>query len=146
MSRTILPTRRPAVTFTFSHGWQSRDFEYRCTIGYGEDGKIAELFLNAKKHDVALDANASEAAIFASIAIQHGVPFEVLRQSVKRDPRNFPSSPLGMALDEIARLNLDVLETGLEAAHQAGTVMQETKQNRLTNLVRLVLKEEGAKP
>jgi hypothetical protein len=45
------------------------------------------------------DINARDAAIVTSIALQHGVPLEVFRQALRRDPRGQPSSPLGVALD-----------------------------------------------
>jgi len=44
----------------------------------------------------------SDAAISASLALQHGCPLETLRRAVLRDPRGAPSTSLGAALDAIA--------------------------------------------
>jgi hypothetical protein len=43
---------------------------------------------------------ASDAAIAASLALQHGCPVEVLRKALSRDARGNPLSPLGVALDK----------------------------------------------
>lgn len=42
---------------------------------------------------------APDAAIAASLALQHGCPVEVLRKALSRDARGNPLSPLGVALD-----------------------------------------------
>jgi hypothetical protein len=47
------------------------------------------------------DANARDAAIIASISLQYGVPLEVIRHALLRDPRGNASTPLGVALDAI---------------------------------------------
>jgi ribonucleoside-diphosphate reductase alpha chain len=46
--------------------------------------------------------HAREAAIVASIALQHGVDAETIRRALCRDSRGNASGPLGVALDRIA--------------------------------------------
>jgi hypothetical protein len=46
--------------------------------------------------------NACDAAVVASIALQYGVPLDVIRKALMRDPRGRASGPLGEALDIIA--------------------------------------------
>ena len=38
-----------------------------------------------------------------SIALQHGVPLDVIRRALLRDARGVASSPLGQALDVLER-------------------------------------------
>jgi hypothetical protein len=45
--------------------------------------------------------NAQDSAVVCSIALQHGVPIDVIRRALMRDPRGKASSPLGEAIDLI---------------------------------------------
>jgi hypothetical protein len=51
--------------------------------------------------DSMLDVLMSDAAIIASLALQHGVPLQQLAHAVKRDRFVIASSPIGAALDRI---------------------------------------------
>ena len=66
------------------------------------DGRLAEIFISNAKVGSHSDAAAKDAAVVCSIALQHGVPVDVIRHALLRDPRGVPSSPLGAALDQIA--------------------------------------------
>ena len=48
------------------------------------------------------DAAAKDAAVVCSIALQYGVPVDVIRHALLRDLHGRASSPLGAALDAIA--------------------------------------------
>jgi hypothetical protein len=48
------------------------------------------------------DANARDAAVAASLALQFGCPLETLRHALLRDSHGWPSTPLGAAVDNIA--------------------------------------------
>lgn len=106
--RKRLPQRRTSLSFEFEHTWDDgQAFKYRATVGYYEDGTIGELFLNSSKRiGTALDANARDAAIFVSIALQYGAPLDVLRKAQARSNSGYPSSPVGMALDLIVEREL----------------------------------------
>lgn len=110
--RKRLPQRRSSLTFNFRHKWDnSQEFSYRATISYYEDGKIGELFLNSSKRlGTALDANARDAAIFVSIALQYGAPLDVLRKAQARNHSGYPASPVGMALDEIVSKGWEIAD------------------------------------
>jgi hypothetical protein len=97
-ARERLPNRRPAISFDFEcHG-----LPYSCTAGFFTDGRLAEVFLSNGKAGSHADAAACDSAVVASLALQTGVPVDVIRKALLRDSRGRPSSPLGVALDLIA--------------------------------------------
>ena len=96
--RRRLPNRRDSVSFNF----KCNDLHYCCTISRFDDGRLAEIFINNAKAGSHSDAAAKDAAVVASIALQYGVPVDVIRRALLRDPRGVASSPLGVALDLIA--------------------------------------------
>jgi hypothetical protein len=95
--RDRLPNRRPAITFTFE---RDRSL-YQVTIGYFPDGRVGEIFLNADRAESLLDVLTHDAAILASLALQHGCPLETITHALKRHARGVAASPIGAALDEI---------------------------------------------
>jgi hypothetical protein len=97
-SRRLLPHRRPAETFTLEVG----GLRYVCTIRRFADGELAEIFLSNGKAGSDSDTAARDSAVVASIALQYGVPLDVLRHALMRDGQGRPSGPLGTALDVIA--------------------------------------------
>jgi hypothetical protein len=46
--------------------------------------------------------NAQDAAVLASLALQHGVALGLIRRALMRDAQGRASGPLGAALDRIA--------------------------------------------
>lgn len=100
-TRNTLPNRRLAETFEFDHAPDKgmQPMRYTATIGRYENGDIGELFLNSVKIGSGADANARDASIAVSIAIQHGVPLRVLRDAFTRNSDGSPSSPIGKLLD-----------------------------------------------
>jgi ribonucleoside-diphosphate reductase alpha chain len=80
---------------------------YACTISRFRDGRIAEVFLQNHKPGSQSDSNARDAAVAASLALQHGCPLETLRRALLRDEQGRPSTPLCAALDAIARSTND---------------------------------------
>jgi hypothetical protein len=97
-ARVRLPNRRLAETFEV----ECAGLRYTATVGRFADGSVAELFLNNHKSNSASDANARDAAIICSLALQNGVPLETIRRALLRDAQDRPSTPLGCALDIIA--------------------------------------------
>jgi hypothetical protein len=96
-TRDRLPNRRAAETIAFERNGS----RYQMTIGYFPDGRVGEIFLNADRSDSLLDVLASDAAILASLALQHGCTLETITHALKRDGRGEASSPIGAALDRI---------------------------------------------
>jgi ribonucleoside-diphosphate reductase alpha chain len=97
-ARERLPNRRQSETFSFEHA----GLRYIATASWFADGRLGEVFITNGKADSQADANARDAAILASIALQHGAPLDVIRKALLRDSRGQPSSPVGMALDMLA--------------------------------------------
>jgi hypothetical protein len=96
--RLRLPNRRPTETFEV----ECNGLHYVVSVGRFADGSPAEIFVSNGKAGSDSDANARDAAIITNIALQYGVPLEVIRHALLRDPRGKASTPIGAALDEIA--------------------------------------------
>jgi ribonucleoside-diphosphate reductase alpha chain len=57
---------------------------YTGGIGRFENGQIAEVFINGAKVGTAAETSAQDAAIVASLALQHGCPVETLQRALAR--------------------------------------------------------------
>lgn len=77
---------------------------YTGGIGRFDDGRIAEIFINGSKAGTAAETNAQDAAIIASLALQHGCPIETLRHALTRT--GSPGGPLAtlLALEDAREL------------------------------------------
>jgi hypothetical protein len=76
--------------------------KYRCTISRFADGRLGEIFLSNNKAGSDSDTAARDSAVVCSIALQYGVPLDVIRKALMRDSQGRPNGPLGTALDAIA--------------------------------------------
>jgi hypothetical protein len=94
-TRQRLSNRRASVTFSF----ECAALRYTCTASRYPDGRLGEVFLSNHRADSHADACARDAAILASLALQHGVPLDALRRALLRDSQGRPSTPIGVALD-----------------------------------------------
>jgi hypothetical protein len=97
-ARQRLPDRRASETFEITAG----GMKYRATASRFSDGRIAEIFLTNHKTGSDADTAARDSAVVGSIALQHGVPLDVIRRALMRDGRGRPNGPLGVALDQLA--------------------------------------------
>jgi hypothetical protein len=98
--RCRLPNRRASLTFGFECG----PHHYVATISYFPNtGVVAEIFLGNGRAGSDIDAAAKDSAVVASIALQYGVPVNVIRKALLRDSQGRASSPLGRALDILCR-------------------------------------------
>jgi hypothetical protein len=97
-ARERLPNRRSAETWDV----EACGLHFRATVGRYDDGRVGEIFLSNTHVNSSAGIMASDAAVVASIALQHGVPIETLRHALMRDPRGKPSGPLGVVLDRLA--------------------------------------------
>jgi ribonucleoside-diphosphate reductase alpha chain len=82
----------------FEHG----GIRYSAGAGRFEDGGLAEIFLSTAKHGTAVDVNARDAAVAASLLLQHGSPVDTLRHALTRNVDGSASGPLAHALDLLA--------------------------------------------
>ncbi|MDI3563932.1 hypothetical protein [Bradyrhizobium sp. Arg816] len=95
--RTRLKDRRAHWLFRFECDGQS----YTGGIGRFEDGRIAEVFINGTKVGTAAETNAQDAAIVASLALQHGCPIETIQHALARSGAS--AGPLATLLRTVAR-------------------------------------------
>ena len=95
--RRRLPNRRASETFDI----ESQGLRFTATVSRFADGRIAEIFLQNHKAGSSAGINAQDAAVVCSIALQYGVPLDVIRRALMRDPQGRASGPLGTALDMI---------------------------------------------
>jgi hypothetical protein len=96
----ILAMRRESESFELHfHGLKD---PFPVTVGRFPDGRVAEVFINARKHDQLFDHLARDAAILISIALQYGAPVDELRKALSRDAHGSAQGIAGAALDVIA--------------------------------------------
>ena len=96
-TRNRLPDRRPAESFELEVG----GLRFTYTAGRFPDGSVGEIFLQSHKPGSQSDANARDAAVAASLALQYGCPLPVLQRALLRDAQGRPSTPLGVAIDRL---------------------------------------------
>jgi ribonucleoside-diphosphate reductase alpha chain len=96
--RERLPNRRAHTLLTIEAG----GFRYVAGVGFYDNGRLAEIFLNAEKGGTAIDDAARDSAVVASIALQHGVNIETIRHALMRNGSGTASGPLGVLLDQLA--------------------------------------------
>jgi ribonucleoside-diphosphate reductase alpha chain len=97
-ARERLPNRRLCKSFNI----ETAGLCYVATIGRYADGRLAEIFLAARKAGCVADTAARDAAITASIALQFGADAETIRSALCRDAAGHPNGPLGIVLDLLA--------------------------------------------
>jgi ribonucleoside-diphosphate reductase alpha chain len=78
--RHRLPGRRHHWLYRFECDGQA----YTGGIGRFPDGRVSEVFINGGKVGTAAETSAQDAAIVASLALQHGCPVETILHSLAR--------------------------------------------------------------
>lgn len=94
--RNCLPERRAHWLYRFECDGQI----YTGGIGRFADGRIAEVFINGAKAGTAAETNAQDAAIVASLALQHGCPVETIRHALARSGGS--AGPLAALLERLS--------------------------------------------
>ena len=95
--RLILPQRRHAETFNLRL-WNQL---FTVTIGFYADGTPGEVFIDGCKTGNDIESIARDAGVLLSLALQHGVPPEIIRRAVTRGASEEPASILGAVVDSI---------------------------------------------
>jgi hypothetical protein len=98
--RRRLPDRRGSETFEIECG----GLIYVATVSHFADGRLGEIFLTNHKAGSAADTAARDSAITCSIALQFGADIDMICKALCRDRQGQASSPLGVALDVLARI------------------------------------------
>jgi hypothetical protein len=99
ISRKRLPHRREHIVLDFE---TADGFRYTAWLGYFEDGRLAEVFLNAEIVGTAIETAARDSAVVASLALQQGVPPETIRHALTRNANGTASGPLAALFDLLA--------------------------------------------
>ena len=107
-SRTRLPARRASLT----EGLEVDGCHVLATVGFDTVGQPKEIFLVAGKAGSMLNALLADAAVAVSVALQCGISAGSMAKSIGRVPDGLeqptpaspPASPLGAALDLLARI------------------------------------------
>jgi ribonucleoside-diphosphate reductase alpha chain len=94
-ARQRLPNRRGHELLSFEHS----GVRYTAGIGRFDDGRLAEIFLNAPKCGTDLDVGVRDAAIVASLALQAGISAAVIRHALTSNRDGSACGPLGRILD-----------------------------------------------
>lgn len=77
--RQRLPNRRNSEIVEFEH----ENRRYRATVSRFADGRVGEIFLDVGKFGADLQLHAQDSAILASLAMQSGVPVNVIIDAIK---------------------------------------------------------------
>ena len=97
MPRERLPDRRPSEVVDFWHD----NLEYTASYSRFDDGRLAEVFMDTRKVGTSAGHVARDAALAASLALQHGCTAQELRASLTRLTSGEPAGPLAVLLDLI---------------------------------------------
>jgi hypothetical protein len=77
-ARSRLPNRRASSSFNFECGPHS----YIAMVWYFPGTHLAEIFLGNGRAGSDIDAAAKDSAVVCSIALQSGIPAEVIRKAL----------------------------------------------------------------
>jgi hypothetical protein len=97
--RDVLSQRRPCETFNMSFGKQNTTFTV--TVGYYEDGRIGEVFIDGAKAGSEMADITRDGAVLMSLALQHGVPLGVMQHAVSRNADHTAATIVGAVIDRI---------------------------------------------
>ena len=97
MTRNRLPNRRASETFEI----EAQNSRFTASVSRYADGSCAEIFLQNHKAGSAAGILAQDSAVVCSLALQYGVPLEIIRRALMGDAQGRAASPLGVALDRI---------------------------------------------
>jgi hypothetical protein len=96
-ARERLPARRGSIGFDL----EVFGLRFHASVSRYDDGRLVEVFVTNHKAGSMAGILASDSAVLCSLALQHGVPVDVIRRALMRDPEGRASSPLGRVLDLI---------------------------------------------
>src|SRR4249920_2727088 len=97
MIRRALPQRRAAETFDL----RFRNQLFTVTVGFYADGTPGEVFIDGCKTGNDIESIARDAGVLLSLALQHGVPSQIIRHAVTRGASEEPASIIGAIVDAL---------------------------------------------
>ena len=75
---------------------------FQVTLGRYLDGSIGEVFISGAKAGSDVEAVARDGAVLLSIALQFGVPLEIIRHAITREQDGTPSTIIGAVIDRLS--------------------------------------------
>lgn len=102
MPRESLPNRRVTVTREMQWPPDRALAMIQVSIGFYDDGRPSEVFVQGCKSGTDVQAVARDAAIILSFALQHGTPIATIRKAITRDHGEAAASLIGAVVDLIA--------------------------------------------
>lgn len=84
--REQLPQRRKCETLSFRIG----NHTFQGSVGYYDDGRPGEIFLDCSKSGTDVQIAARDSAIAVSMALQHGASIESIRTAFTRKANGSP--------------------------------------------------------
>lgn len=99
MNRSLLPHRRASETFNVEFGGMAKS--YTVTVGYYDDGRPGEVFIDGSKSGQQMAAICRDGAVTLSMLLQHRVPLETISRALTRDDRNEPMTILCAVVDRL---------------------------------------------
>jgi len=100
--RERLPDRRACETISAFYNFK----EFSVSFGRYADGRLAEIFIRPMKASADdVTHTCLEIATVSSIALQYGVPLDVLRSALPKNADGSAAGVLGAALDQIGGEN-----------------------------------------
>ena len=98
-TRKRLPNSRGSEIFSF----ESMGTRFRACVGYYDDGRIGELFVDSYKSGSSVSSLVRDIGIVFSFAVQHGADPRAMAKALSRDSNGHPLGPLAVALDQLAQ-------------------------------------------
>ena len=114
--RRTLPQRRTAETFDLRFWNQS----FTVTVGFYPDGTPGEVFIDGGKTGQDIQSTARDAAVLLSLALQHGVPPDIIRHAITRGASEEPASILGAIVDALPAVARAFLSRTNDRGHEPG--------------------------
>lgn len=97
MAREPLPQRRRSTNATFRFRGQPVEIQ----MGFYEDGRLGEIFLNTYTFGSEMDTMMHDVAIVTSIALQHGATIEEIARSAARQEGGKADGILSVIADTV---------------------------------------------
>jgi hypothetical protein len=100
--RHALPMRRRCETFEVAFGGLTKS--HTVSVGYYDDNRPGEVFINGGKSGEAVEAIARDGAVLLSMALQHGVSLDTISHAITRDGQDAPASIVGAVVDRLIEM------------------------------------------
>lgn len=98
-NRLSLPSRRRCETFELPFGGLTSP--HVVTVGYYDDGRCGEVFINGGGSGSQVEAIARDGAVMTSLALQHGVSVGTMLHAITRNSQDEPQSIVGAVVERL---------------------------------------------